>query len=211
MDIHQERRGIRYAQLRGERFETRGGNGELWLEGYFAVYDSPYEIWPGATEIVKPGAFSESIHGDVRALTNHDTTLVLGRSTAGTLTLRDDPERGLFGRIKVNRDDVDAMNLYARVQRGDVDQCSFGFEIEKEAFIQNPDGSVRWEIEKVNPLYEVSVCTFPAYKETSVAARQADLENIRKRQAETWRSTIRKRLEVIKHGPESPDAAQSSD
>ena len=210
MEMNQERRGIRYAQLRASRFETREEGGELWLEGYFAVYNSPYEIWPGATEIVKPGAFSESIHGDVRALTNHDTTLVLGRSTAGTLTLRDDPERGLFGRIKVNRDDVDAMNLYARVQRGDVDQCSFGFEIEKEAFVQNPDGSVRWEIEKVNPLYEVSVCTFPAYKETSVAARQADLATIRKRQAEAWREKMLKRLEAT-HGTESPDAAPAAD
>ena len=211
MSIVENRAGMRYAQLRGEHFETREENGELWLEGYFAVYDSPYELWPGATEVVKPGAFAESIHGDVRALTNHDTTLVLGRSTAGTLTLRDDPERGLFGRIKVNRDDVDAMNLYARVQRGDVDQCSFGFEIEKEAFVQNPDGSVRWEIEKVNPLYEISVCTFPAYKETSVSARRQDLENIRKRQAEAWRASMRKRLEELKHGTQSPDAAPPAD
>ena len=204
------RPGLRFAQLRGEHFETRDENGELWLEGYFAVYDSPYEIWKGATEVIKPGAFAESMHGDVRALTNHDTTLVLGRSTAGTLTLRDDPERGLFGRIKVNRDDVDAMNLYARVQRGDVDQCSFGFEIEKETFIENPDGSVRWEIEKVSPLYEVSVCTFPAYKETSVAARQADLATIRKRQAEVWRESMLKRLEAT-HGTENSPAAPAAD
>lgn len=204
------RPGLRFAQLRGEHFETRDENGELWLEGYFAVYDSPYEIWKGATEVIKPGAFAESMHGDVRALTNHDTTLVLGRSTAGTLTLRDDPERGLFGRIKVNRDDVDAMNLYARVQRGDVDQCSFGFEIEKETFIENPDGSVRWEIEKVSPLYEVSVCTFPAYKETSVAARQADLATIRKRQAEAWREKMMKRLEAT-HGTENSPAAPAAD
>lgn len=210
MDITQERAGIRFAQLRGEHFETRDENGELWLEGYFAVYNSPYEIWKGATEIIRPGAFAESMHGDVRALTNHDTTLVLGRSTAGTLTLRDDPERGLFGRIKVNRDDVDAMNLYARVQRGDVDQCSFGFEIEKETFIENPDGSVRWEIEKVSPLYEVSVCTFPAYKETSVAARQADLATIRKRQAEAWRESMLKRLEAT-HGTENSPAAPAAD
>ena len=101
------------------------------------------------------------------------------------------------------------MNLYARVQRGDVDQCSFGFEIEKEAFIQNPDGSVRWEIEKVNPLYEISVCTFPAYKETSVAARQADLANIRTRQAEAWRESLKKRLEAT-HGTESSDAAAAA-
>lgn len=211
MSIVENRAGMRYAQLRSERFEPREDGDDLYIEGYFAVYNSPYELWPGATEVILPGAFAESIHGDVRALANHDTTLVLGRSTAGTLTLRDDPERGLFGRIKVNRQDQDAMNLYARTQRGDVDQASIGFEIEKERFIENPDGSVRWEIEKVNPLYEISVCTFPAYKETSVAARQADLENIRKRQAEAWRASQKKRLEEMKHGTQSPDAAPPAD
>lgn len=175
-------------------FETRSDGDECYIDGYFAVYDSSYELWPGASETIKPGAFAESIHQDVRALINHDTSLVLGRTTAGTLTLRDDPERGLWGSIKINRNDGDAMNLYARVQRGDVDQCSFGFEIEKETFVDLGDGTVRWEIEKVNPLYEVSVCTFPAYKETSVQARRADLDTIQRRQAEAWRNLMTARL-----------------
>ena len=195
-----DRRNMRFAAIRGTTFQARAeeGSEDLYIEGYFSVYDSPYELWPGATEVVKPGAFSESIHDDVRALTNHDTTLVLGRTTAGTLRLRDDPERGLWGSIKINRADGDAMNLYARVQRGDVDQCSFGFEIEKETFIDNGDGTYRWEIEKVKPLYEVSVCTFPAYKETSVAARQNDLETIQKREADAWREQTKQRLEAMK-------------
>ncbi len=199
-DMH--RRNMRYAAVRGTQFSTRADEGtqDIYVEGYFSVYDSPYELWPGAEEIIKPGAFAESIHDDVRALTNHDTTLVLGRSTAGTLVLRDDPDKGLWGSIKINRDDGDAMNLYARVQRGDVDQCSFGFEIEKETFIDLGGGRCRWEIEKVKPLYEVSVCTFPAYKETSVSARKRDLEEIERRRAEAWRQQTKLRLEAIKHG-----------
>lgn len=176
-----------------ERFATREEGGGLYIEGYFAVFDSPYEIWPGATEIVKPGAFAGCLGSDVRALTNHDSTLVLGRTKAGTLTLREDA-RGLFGSIKINGADADAMNLYARVQRGDVDQCSFGFDIKQETFIDNGDGTVRWEIEEVDPLYEVSVCTFPAYEETSVVARQKDLESIQTRAAEAWRANMRNRL-----------------
>ena len=96
--------------------------------------------------------------------------------------------------MKINRDDVDAMNLYARVQRGDVDQCSFGFGIERETFVDLGNGDVRWEIEKVNPLYEVSVCTFPAYEETGVAARKQQLETIQQREAEAWRTEMKKRL-----------------
>lgn len=176
------------------RFETRSEDGALYIEGYFAVYNSEYELWPGASEIIKPGAFAESIHQDVRALINHDTSLVLGRTTAGTLTLRDDPERGLWGSIKINQNDSDAMNLYSRVQRGDVDQCSFGFEIGRETFVDLGGGACRWEIEQVDPLYEVSVCTFPAYKETSVQARRADLDDIQRRRAEAWRNKIKARL-----------------
>ena len=176
------------------RFETRSEDGELYIEGYFAVYNIEYVLWPGASELIKPGAFTKSMHQDVRALINHDTSLVLGRTRPGTLALRDDPELGLWGSIKINQNDSDAMNLYSRVQRGDVDQCSFGFEIGRETFVDLGGGACRWEIEEVDPLYEVSVCTFPAYKETSVQARRADLDDIQRRRAEAWRNKIKARL-----------------
>lgn len=176
-----------------QQFQTRAANDDLFIEGYFSVFNSEYPLWEGASEIVKPGAFTNSVSGDVRALINHDSSLVLGRTKAGTLTLRQD-ERGLWGSIRINRDDVDAMNLYARVQRGDVDQCSFGFDIKRETFVDLGGGKCRWEIEEVDPLYEVSVCTFPAYTETSVSARKQDLAEIEKRRAEAWRSEMKKKL-----------------
>lgn len=176
-----------------QQFQTRSANDDLFIEGYFSVFNSEYPLWEGASEIVKPGAFTNSVSGDVRALINHDSSLVLGRTKAGTLALRQD-ERGLWGSIRINRDDVDAMNLYARVQRGDVDQCSFGFDIKRETFVDLGDGKCRWEIEEVDPLYEVSVCTFPAYTETSVSARKQDLAEIEKRRAEAWRSNMKKKL-----------------
>jgi HK97 family phage prohead protease len=176
-----------------QQFQTRAANDDLFIEGYFSVFNSEYPLWEGASEIVKPGAFTNSVSGDVRALINHDSSLVLGRTKAGTLTLRQD-ERGLWGSIRINRDDVDAMNLYARVQRGDVDQCSFGFDIKRETFVDLGDGKCRWEIEEVDPLYEVSVCTFPAYTETSVSARKQDLAEIEKRRAEAWRSDMKNKL-----------------
>lgn len=182
-------------QLRStpQQFRTRDDGDDLIIEGYFAVFDSPYVLWDGATEIVKPGAFAGCLSGDIRALIDHDTRLVLGRTKAGTLTLREDA-RGLYGTIKINRDDADAMSLYARVQRGDVDQCSFGFDIEEETFVDLGGGQCRWEINKVNPLYEVSVVTYPAYEETAVKARHADLAEIQRRQAEAWKTKMRTRL-----------------
>lgn len=178
-----------------QNFKTRDADGKLYIEGYFAVFDSPYPLWDGAEEVVKPGAFEGVLTQDVRALVNHDTTLVMGRTTAGTLLLKQD-ETGLWGQIEVNRDDTDAMNLYARVQRGDVSQCSFGFDIERETFVDLGDGRCRWEIEKINPLYEVSVCTFPAYEATSVSARRQQLETIRQRETQVWRENMKKRLEA---------------
>lgn len=182
-------------QLRStpQQFRTRDDGDDLIIEGYFAVFDSPYVLWDGATEIVKPGAFAGCLSGDIRALIDHDTRLVLGRTKAGTLTLREDA-RGLYGTIKINRDDADAMSLYARVQRGDVDQCSFGFDIEEETFVDLGGGQCRWEINKVNPLYEVSVVTYPAYEETAVKARHADLAEIQRRKAEAWKTKMINRL-----------------
>jgi len=195
METTRERRQIRSL---AQKFQTREAEtGELYIEGYFSVFNSPYALWEGATEVIKPGAFSGCLSQDVRALINHDSTLVLGRAKAGTLALTQD-ERGLWGSVKINRDDGDAMNLYARVQRGDVDQCSFGFEIKRETFVDLGGGSYRWEIEEVDPLYEVSVCTFPAYGETSVSARKAQLEDIRRRKEEAWREAMKTKLKNLR-------------
>lgn len=169
------------------------GEGDLYLEGYFAVFDTIYELWPGATESIAPGAFSGCLSGDVRALYNHDQNIVLGRTSAATVELKED-SHGLWGRIKINRDDSDAMNAYSRIQRGDVTQCSFGFDIEEEEFRDNGDGTCHWTIKKVNPLWEISPCVFPAYQETTVSARKRDYEEIQKRENQRWRENAKQRL-----------------
>ena len=173
-------------QLRtiSSEFNTRDDGGNLSIEGYFAVFGSVYEI--------APGAFDKTLSGDIRALINHDTTLVLGRTKAGTLNLRTD-NRGLWGHIDVNPNDSDAMNLYERVKRGDVDQCSFGFDIIDEETEFREDGSIHWTIKEVE-LYEVSPCTFPAYEETSIAARAKERDDLLKRKNEAWKEKMLKKL-----------------
>lgn len=174
-------------------FTTRETDYNPCIEGYFSVFNSNYEIAPGMTESVDEHAFDGALADDVRALINHDTSLVLGRTCAHTLELRTD-SHGLWGHIDINPKDVDAMNLYERVKRGDVNQCSFGFDITSEDTDVHDDGSVHWTIKGVK-LYEVSVCTFPAYSATSVSARSAEAEDIRKkREADAWRATMMKKL-----------------
>lgn len=172
-------------------FRTREEADDFYISGYFSVFDSCYEIWDGATESIAPTAFDGAPAEDIRCLINHESRLVLGRTKAGTLTLKTD-SRGLWGEVKINPHDQDAMNLYERVKRRDVDQCSFGFDILEEEFTDHGT-SVHWTIKKVR-LYEVSVVTFPAYQETGVTARKADLDTIRKRELEAWKEKLRRRM-----------------
>ena len=93
-------------------FKTReDGENNPVIEGYFAVFNSVYDIGMGMSESIAPGAFTEALGGDVRALVNHDTTLVLGRNKANTLELKED-SHGLWGQIRINPNDSAAVDLY---------------------------------------------------------------------------------------------------
>ena len=175
------------------KFETReDSDGKKIIAGYFAVCGSETELWKGAYEEIAVGAFDKTLGNDIRGLTNHDTTLVLGRNKAGTLSLRADAH-GLWGEITINENDSDAVNLYERVRRGDVDQCSIGFRILDESTEWRDDGTVKWTLNEVE-VYEVSVCTFPAYEDTGVQARHNEVEQYREKQLEQWRHKTVERL-----------------
>ena len=190
---HETRDALRQVRSVPTTFETReADDGQLIISGYFSVFNTIYEIGPGMSESVAPGAFRNSMQNDVRALTNHNTTLVLGRTTAGTLKLLEDAV-GLYGEITINPKDSDAVNTYERVKRGDVSQCSFGFQITKEDTEIREDGSVHWTIRDVN-LFEVSVCTFPAYEETNVKARSEQLAEIQERTFAAWKENMKERI-----------------
>lgn len=186
--------------------QTRNEGTEPVIACYFAVFNSPTELLPGCIEQIAPGAFSSSMGNDVRALIDHDTRLVLGRTSANTLTLRED-ENGLYGEIKINSQDSDAMNLYARVQRGDVTQCSFCFDTDEIEYQTQPDGSVLDVIKRVT-LYEVSVVTFPAYAETSAVARSLRDASRQKEHLKRWKQRLKRRMN---HGTENPDETEKAE
>ena len=196
-------RNMRMTRTTPTKFETREEDGGLFIEGYFAVFNSIYPLWDGYSETVAPEAFSNTLGNDIRCLTNHDTTLVLGRNKAGTLELKED-SHGLWGKVRINEKDQDAMNLYHRVQRGDVNQCSFGFEIAREEFETKGTGG-QWIIREVN-LFEVTVATFPAYEETGVMARMQQAEEIEKRKGAAWKEAMRDRVKGGKKDAENTTA-----
>ena len=187
----------------GEFRTERAENGDMYIEGYFAVFDSNYNIAPGMSESIAQGAFKNSLGNDIRCLTDHDTRLVIGRTSANTFEVRED-EHGLWGRALVNPNDRDALNTKARVDRGDVNQASIGFNILSEDTDIRDDGSVHWTIREID-LHECSVVTFPAYKETNISARAAQLAEVEKRNTEAWKEKMKARLQ---HGTETVDATQ---
>lgn len=174
------------------QFKTRAEEDGKYIEGYFAVFDGNYDISDTMSESIDAHAFDEALEDDIRALTNHDTTLVLGRTNAETLKLKVD-EHGLFGSILINPNDTDAVNLYERVMRGDVNQCSFGFDIldEETEFLEGD--RIHFTIKKVK-LYEVSCCTFPAYKDTSITARESYGEKLLTDRRDAWKKGMLQKL-----------------
>ena len=170
---------------------------EKVIEGYFVVFNDVTELWPGCFEQIDSKAISEEeIKKDIRALFDHDTAKVLGRTANGTLELKIDT-KGVYGKIIINDKDQEAVNLYERVKRGDINQCSFGFYIEEELAEDRDDGSVLFTIKKLS-LVEVSVVTFPAYANTSVEARKNDYSNFKKRELKIWKEKMEEKLNGIK-------------
>ena len=148
--------------------EVREENGEMIIEGYAALYNSETDLGV-FRESISPGAFDDVLNDDVRALINHDPSLILGRSSAGTLELSTD-EHGLKYRVKLGEQQY-AKDLYTSIKRGDISQSSFAFTIEDQTWSE--DRSTR-KVEKVAKLLDVSPVTYPAYKSATVAARKEE-------------------------------------
>ncbi len=177
------------------QFKTREEqeSGDLILSGYFIKFDEETELWPGYFEVIKREGVEKAIKdADIRALFNHDHSLVLGRTGNDTVRLGVD-DVGLFGDIIINKDDPQAVGAYARVQRGDVIGCSFGFFPIKINTEERDDGSYLDTILDLE-IFEVSPCTFPAYPQTEIAARQKDFES----QLRANRETLDQRKKEIK-------------
>ena len=173
------------------------------IEGYAANFNSLSENLGGFREILLPGCFKNAIAtSDVRALFNHDPNLILGRNTSGTCRLIED-EKGL--RFEVDPPDTSyARDLQVSMQRGDITQCSFGFQVAEGGDSWAKDTDDLWirSISNVSRLFDVSPVTYPAYASTSCAVRSMleknnELEEKEKREAEEAAEAERARLAEV--------------
>lgn len=161
--------------LGGEIRANRGADGKpSTIVGKIKYDVRSQPIYGMFYEIVKPGAFARAIKGedDVRALVNHDSSMVIGRSTSKTLRLIDEAD-GL--RYEVDMPDTSfARDLMTSIERGDINQTSFGFRKIKDQW------SEEWTKEGITidirellevELLDVSPVAYPAYTENTVAMR----------------------------------------
>lgn len=156
------------AELRVERREGEPAK----ITGHAAVFNLLSEDLGGFRERVTPGCFTDTIStDDIRALFNHDPSIVLGRNRAGTLKLRED-ERGLAFDIELP-DTQAGRDLVTSIERGDVSGNSFGFRTLTDEWAMEDGESVRTLV-KVR-LFDVSPATFPAYPQTDLALRSLEV------------------------------------
>lgn len=149
--------------------ELRVGENEApKIVGYAAVFNTWTDIGGWFREQIKPGAFAKTIReNDVRALFNHDEDFVLGRNKAKTLSLREDA-KGLAVTIDPPGTGW-ANDLLVSMRRGDVNQMSFGFQVNKQEIDYEKDERTLLDV----TLFDVSVVTYPAYPTTSAQVRSA--------------------------------------
>lgn len=163
-----ERRHVQFDEL---RVETRA-DGKRMIVGHAAVFNQLSEDLGGFREQIAAGAFADAIKtDDVRALFNHNPDYVLGRNLSGTLKLAEDA-RGLA--IEIDPPDTQfAKDLIVSMQRGDINQMSFGFSVRPNGqnWAKDDAGAVIRTLTKVR-LFDVSPVTYPAYPQTDVAVRE---------------------------------------
>lgn len=159
-----------------EAVEVRAeADGKRTLVGYASVFNSPADIGGYWVETIAPGAFSNALASDVRALVDHDSGRVIGRTKSGTLRLAED-SKGLLVEIDVPATS-DGNDLWVLVERGDISGMSFGFSVTKQTWDETVEPARR-TIEEVD-LYEVSAVAWPAFDDTTIG----------KRSLEEWRTT----------------------
>lgn len=164
-------------ELRVEGAETGRLVGHAAVFGQWTTISDP--LWGGLwEESVAPGAFKKTLgEADVRALFNHDPNIVLGRNKAGTLELSEDAT-GLLATI-TPPDNEWGRPVREAIQRGDVSGMSIAFQVVRDEW-ERPDrrknpGALRRRTIKEMRLFDVSPVTYPAFPQTDIATRAADL------------------------------------
>ena len=178
-------------------------DGSTTITGHAAVFNQLSGDLGGFREIIAENAFENVLNDDVRALINHDPSLLLARTTSGTLNL-EQTKKGIQYSFDVP-DTTYGRDLIISMERGDITQSSFAFTIEDDSWETTEDGEVR-TINKVKQLYDVSPVTYPAYPDAddltlaqrSLAVYREKEENKKQEKDLVKRSLLKLKIELKK-------------
>lgn len=177
MTIQNEER--RYLPATDMQVEERADKPAM-IVGYAAVFNTlSEELRMGERafrEVIRPGAFAESLASGRDILARNEHRSVLGRLANGTLRLIED-QRGL--RYEIDPPDTtDGQNLVKQIRRRDITASSFAFKVPQggDAWRREGDKLVR-ELRSVE-LIDVSPVAEPAYPATDVALRSLEASAI---------------------------------
>ncbi len=139
------------------------------------VYNQRSEDFGGFVEVIKPEALKDTRMGDVVGLFNHDSSIILGRSTAGTLKLIRNSDR-LSYEIPYDAEDPDHLRVMRKIEKGEVSGSSFQFRFAREGYryVEADDEVIERQVTNIRELFDVGPVTFPAYQQTSASKRSFD-------------------------------------
>jgi HK97 family phage prohead protease len=163
---------MRHLEQRSYQTELRlaGDNGRS-ITGCAIVYNSRSEDLGGFVEIVSPGALAKTLAASrIKLLFDHDSGHVLGSIQAKTLSLTD-TERGLEFQCDPP-ETTWANDLLVSLNRGDINQCSFGFNVVNDKW-EKVNGVMVRTLQEID-VFEISIVAFPAYPASSVSVRSKD-------------------------------------
>lgn len=160
---------------------------KMIVEGYALRFNTESHLLGEFVETISPGALENADLTDVRCLIDHNSSYVLGRTVADTLSLTVD-DKGLYFRCQLPNTTY-ARDLYENIKLGNVNQCSFGFSIEEDGdtFERRSDGLFKRTVNKIKSLFDVSIVTYPAYEETDVAPALRSIKKIKDEELEQHR------------------------
>jgi HK97 family phage prohead protease len=177
------------------KIEIRSDDGNPVVRGYAAVFNSESNDLGGFIELIDEEAFKDVLNDDVRALIDHESRYILGRTTSGTLRIGTD-ERGLWYEYDSPNTSY-ANDLMESMKRGDITQSSFGFVIAKDGDEWERKGETTYRtIKKIDRLFDVSPVTYPAYPDTSVAMRSLNSKSAILEADKVDRDKILRQIEI---------------
>lgn len=156
-------------------FLTQTKEGKKFLTGYAIKFGQRSKKLGNYYEIIDVRALDGVDLTDVKALVDHDYSKVLGRTLSNTLSLEID-NVGLKFEIEL-ADTTYANDLYKSIERGDINECSFGFRIDEtdrnSTTVERVDSDTYLRtVKKIKELREISIVSLPAYKGTNAEIKR---------------------------------------